>query len=223
MKTELILTADGSHTLLLKKKNESYHSRYGALQESKHIFINNGLHYCTKKNKNLNILDVGFGTGLNALLSIQYSLRNKISIEYTAIEPFPIGEDVFYILNYPLLKDMSDVKDFFIPLHRAPIGYFNIIAPSFKFMMIHEKLEKIRLQKINFDLVYYDAFAPAIQPELWETGVFRQIVHAMKPGGILVTYCCKGDVKRAMQTAGLITEKIPGPAGKREFLRARKP
>jgi tRNA U34 5-methylaminomethyl-2-thiouridine-forming methyltransferase MnmC len=222
MRSELIITGDGSHTIFLPELNESYHSRFGALQESLHIFIQSGFNALPQGLMNINILEVGFGTGLNALLTLQYSLGQQKMIEYTAVEAFPLDKTIFTELNYTRLPQLQTVKEFFIPLHLATNDVPITITGNFIFKKIINKIEVTELLPDHFDLVYFDAFAPMIQPELWTETVFKKISSSMRSGGILVTYSSKGSVKRALKEAGLQTEKIPGPAGKREFLRAVK-
>jgi tRNA U34 5-methylaminomethyl-2-thiouridine-forming methyltransferase MnmC len=222
MKPELLLTDDGSHTLFLPGINEGYHSRFGALQESLHIFIENGLLCLPEKLPEIRILEVGFGTGLNALLTLRHSIIQQQPIRYTAIEPFPVDECLLIQLNYPSLPGLEAVKDHFIPLHRATESNPTLITAGFIFEKIVSKIENAALSRTQYDLVYFDAFAPAVQPELWSEEVFAKIAGSMHMGGLLVTYSCKGTVKRALIAAGFSIEKVPGPLGKREFLRATK-
>jgi tRNA U34 5-methylaminomethyl-2-thiouridine-forming methyltransferase MnmC len=219
---ELIITADGSHTLFLPELNESYHSRFGAVQESLHIFIRSGLMALPEDLMKINILEVGFGTGLNAILTLQFVLTNKKKIEYTAVEAYPLDKTVYEKLNYAHLPQMENVKDFFLPLHQVRDNEFTAISANFSLKKIIKKIEECELPPAHFDLVYFDAFAPLVQPELWTEAVFHKIAASMRRGAILVTYSCKGSVKRALKETGFSIVKIPGPQGKREFLRATK-
>jgi tRNA U34 5-methylaminomethyl-2-thiouridine-forming methyltransferase MnmC len=217
---ELITTADGSHTLFFKNQNESYHSRFGALQESKHIFILHGLQAIHLRPIPIKILEIGFGTGLNALLTLEYSTNHHQQIEYTSVEPFPIDKRVIDQLNYPDLLELKNGKDLFLNLHNISPDAKTSITENFIFEKLEKKIQDIILPDESFDLVYFDAFAPDIQPELWENEIFMKLFLSMKKNAILVTYSCKGTVKRALKNAGFKIEKLSGPPGKREFLRA---
>ncbi|MFK5854799.1 MAG: tRNA (5-methylaminomethyl-2-thiouridine)(34)-methyltransferase MnmD [Bacteroidota bacterium] len=216
----LYVTDDGSHTLFSSKANENYHSTFGAIQESKHIFIEAGLNSVIRKdNDKVRILEVGTGTGLNILLAYLWSLKNNISISYQGYEPFPISKDEVRQLNYPhqLLVD----EHVFSLIHDNNNEVINL-SDSFLIQVNNCKIEKANLEDKFFDVVFFDAFSPSAQPELWTTHIFIQIYNSLKEGGVLTTYSCKGIVKRALKQAGFRIEKLPGPPGKREFLRAWK-
>jgi tRNA U34 5-methylaminomethyl-2-thiouridine-forming methyltransferase MnmC len=219
-KPELITTADGSHTLFFKNQNESYHSRFGALQESRHIFILHGLQAIHLRYVPIKILEIGFGTGLNALLTLEYSKNHNQQIEYTAVEPFPLDKNVIAQLNYPDLLDLKNGRDLFLNLHNIAPNTKSSITENFIFEKLEKKIQYIILPAESFDLVYFDAFAPDIQPELWNNEIFQKLFCSMKKNAILVTYSCKGIVKRALKNAGFRIKKLSGPPGKREFLRA---
>jgi tRNA U34 5-methylaminomethyl-2-thiouridine-forming methyltransferase MnmC len=218
----LQITDDGSHTLFVPGLNEHYHSTNGALQESALVFIHNGLHYVPDCIKEINLLEVGFGTGLNALLTVLEAKKQRRKINYIAIEPEPITEDILGKLNYSSVIGGTESAGYFRKIHEAGWVYPTFLSDYFIISKIQAKLQEVTLRDEQFHLVYFDAFGPEVQPELWTEDVFAQLYKCMKPNGILVTYSCKGTVKRALKAAGFTIEKLPGPAGKREVLRAMK-
>ena len=220
MKFEIKLTEDGSHTLFIPDLNEHYHSVHGAVQESIHVFINAGLR--AVKRKQINLLEIGFGTGLNALLTYIESLENDLQINYITYEPFPLQRDVWQELNYPFIFDSGSHVDVFSKLHEAPMRQQLAIGEKFQLYKIYEKIEDAILPNAGFHLIYFDAFAPQIQPRLWAHEVFKKIFNATNVGGMLVTYSAMGEVRRNLQKAGFNVERLPGPPGKREILRAEK-
>ncbi len=226
MQRILKITSDGSHTLYVPELDEHYHSIHGAVQESNHIFIQAGLvesrKSLVKSLKKVKILEVGLGTGLNALLTYLEAEKQDIQIEYTAIEAFPLEEEIYEALNFSSLIPGENVDTIMNLIHASAWNIPVELSPDFVLFKRHEALENIILEPDRYDLVYFDAFAPEVQPELWTEDVFRKIYNSMIGGGILVTYCCKGDVKRAMKAAGFTIEKLPGPPGKREMLRGKK-
>lgn len=215
-------TSDGSNTLFVPELNEHYHSTNGALQESELVYIQNGLRYTQLCIKELNILEVGFGTGLNALLTVLESKRQRRKIIYVAIEPEPIDTEIAGKLNYATLIGGTEAPGYFKKLHEAGWEYPSFLSDYFIISKIHARLEEITLSDEKFHLIYFDAFGPDVQPELWTRQVFEQLFKSLKKDGILVTYSCKGTVKRALTAAGFTIKKLPGPAGKREVLRAMK-
>ncbi len=220
MQKRLFITEDGSHTLRVDGLDEHYHSTYGALSESLHIFIEAGLHKILERSPDrLNILEVGFGTGLNALLTLVYDQISGCEIEYTGLEAFPLEEKVWQELNYPHLIQDDRAGELFEKMHRAEWEKQLEIVPGFKLKKIEQKLQDYQHQGAYADLIYFDAFGPDVQPELWTGEIFQKIADITSPEGILVTYSCKGSVKRALKAAGFEIEKIPGPRGKREMLR----
>ncbi|MGE5424188.1 MAG: tRNA (5-methylaminomethyl-2-thiouridine)(34)-methyltransferase MnmD [Syntrophothermus sp.] len=199
--------------------NEHYHSTFGAVQESEHIFIRNGFRSVSANP--VKILEIGFGTGLNAVLTLKEAQKSRIEIVYHALEVFPVTEEIWKQLEYD-----TDHQQFNL-LHEAPWNKEVEISPSFHLKKIKADLTALASETISssedqYDLVYFDAFGPAVQPEMWTEQIFRYLISAMKQGGILVTYSVKGTVKRALKAAGFSIEKLPGPAGKREMLRAMK-
>lgn len=221
MNPELIITGDGSHTIYVPQLNEHYHSTYGAIQESRHVFIESGLKHVFSGQFLVKILEVGFGTGLNALLSSIEAENSGKTIHYTSIEPFPLNPDLTRQLNYP--EQLGSETDLlFKKIHDAEWNRENHITDHFILRKVLYSLEKIELEDNCFDLVFFDAFGPEVQPELWKEEIFQKIFLSEKNGGILVTYSAKGSVRRALKNSGFSVEKIPGPTGKREITRAVK-
>lgn len=218
---KLIVTSDGSHSLLNEALNETYHSVHGAIQESQHVFINNGLYYflesCSRDS--ISIFEVGFGTGLNVLLTVKAMLNKEVIINYTSIEAFPIGEELWNSLNYTKVLGLEEI---FAKAHRCKWEIVNEISPRFGLTKQQTTLQKIELQPASFDVVYFDAFAPNKQPELWTIDVLTKIHHTMKSNGVFVTYCAKGQLKRDLKELGFRVETLPGPPGKKEMVRAVK-
>ena len=217
-------TADGSHTISIPEMRVTYHSRHGAIQESLHVFINAGFRQLDKQNdKPVAILEMGFGTGLNALLTLieQQESRPEIAIRYESVEAFPLEPTVAENLNYCEQLQHPELRDSFALMHNSEWNQPVSITPQFTLTKHLLKLDRY-WSDLPFDCIYFDAFAPNAQPELWTTEVFTQLYRMTEPGGILVTYCSKGDVRRALSAAGYQVEKIPGPPGKREMVRARK-
>lgn len=219
---QLITTSDGSQTLYNAAINESYHSRFGAVQESKHVFINAGLQHCIEQNTNkINILEVGFGTGLNALLTLKFAVENNILVEYTAIEAFPLPAAIITQLQYPELTGIT-YKNYFLQMHQSQSGKMIQLHKNFSFYLFNQTLESCALQQNHYNLIYFDAFSPEVQPELWSAEMFEKMQHCLIKSGILVSYCCKGIVKNNLRAAGFKIKRLPGAPGKREMLRAEK-
>jgi tRNA U34 5-methylaminomethyl-2-thiouridine-forming methyltransferase MnmC len=222
---DIILTSDGSHSLLNTELNETYHSTHGAIQESIHVFIKNGLEYFeqTHKSTEISILEVGFGTGLNALLTLERNLSQLPKIYYESLEAFPVDEETIRKLNYPKALDFLQADEYFKLLHQSPWDNQASITDSFSLVKRHVKIQDIDLGLEKFDVIYFDAFAPSKQPEMWEFLILRKIEQSMKPHGVFVTYCAKGQLKRDLRSLGLTVETLPGPPGKKEMVRAVKP
>ena len=216
--SEIVLTGDGSHTLYVKELDEHYHSTHGAITESRHVFIEAG--YLFVKKQQINILEMGFGTGLNAFMTLMEANKTQARIQYTGIEKFPLSTEAIRILNYPDLFPEQFRKAFY-SIHEGPWNKTYSLSKNFTLTKIKADLCD-HLIKGSANLVYYDAFAPDKQPELWSVEIFRKIHKALSPEGILTTYAVKGEVRRALVSAGFRVEKLPGPPGKREMLRARK-
>lgn len=216
--TRIILTADGSNTLFSEKFGENYHSSYGAITESRHIFINNGLKRVSADQ--INILEVGFGTGLNCLLTFLESINTFQLVRYDAIEPYPIEPNLLSNLNYPFMLGEESVK-----IYNSIISCnWNIEVSINYYCKLRKIAEKVKdFEFYNaYHIVYFDAFSPDIQPEMWTETIFKKIYDAMLPEGILLTYSCKGLVKRALKSTGFSITKLTGPPGKREILLAKK-
>lgn len=216
---ELVLTADGTHTIYVPELDEHYHSVFGAVAESIFIYIQEGLRLFSGRKK-IVLFECGFGTGLNALLTCIQAGQMNLNIEYHTIEKFPLPDNLVKKLNYPEISEISNSnKELFYKLHSADWNNKSCILEGFFLNKIHADLTCYE-HSAMYDLVYFDAFDPEKQPELWSEKVFRKLYEAMNPSGILVTYSVKGEVRRALQKAGFSLEKIPGPKGKREILRA---
>ena len=219
---KIITTADGSKTIHLESWNEQYHSKHGAFQEANHVYINKGfLHRVdTFQGNTIEVLEIGFGTALNAMLTFTESIKQSLKINYTAYEAYPVQELELEALDYES-KFPSNYVDFFKKMHTVSWNEFFEIAPHF---FLNKQLKKFdQLEAANtYDLIFYDAFGPRVQPELWTEKLFQKMFNSLKNNGILVTYCAKGSVRRTMQAVGFNTERLPGPPGKREMLRATK-
>lgn len=223
MKRELVKTSDGSHTLFLPEANEHYHSHHGAITESQHVFIKNGLlHYVELHAENpIRILEVGMGTGLNVFLSFLFSLEKQRPINFIALEPFPLEQELVQELNYTILLNATPYADCFNFIHTCACNSSVNLSENFILTKKKETLQETNLKE-EINIVFFDAFAPRVQPELWTKEVFDQIYAILKPNGILVTYCAKGEVKRNLKAAGFKVESLQGPPGKREMVRAQK-
>lgn len=222
MQREIRITGDGYPTFFVPALNEHYHSIHGAAQESMHVFIQSGLLYqLAQGRKQIQLLEVGLGTGLNALLTLQAAEKYQIDTHYIALEPFPLSaNEINKITEVP--GAFSDEAGHALRLIHASVH--NTPAPlteHFTFTRVICPLEEYHAPHL-FDLVYFDAFGPQAQPEIWSEANFKKLFDTMQPSGVLVTYSAKGAVRRAMEAAGFITQRIPGPPGKREMLRAIK-
>lgn len=212
-------TADGSHTLYLPAMDEHYHSVNGAIGESEHIFVNAGLRSLAQKE--IRILEIGFGTGLNAFLTLREAMTDPAwRIVYYAVELYPLPFELATRLNYAGLA-WPEGESLFLDLHRAEWEKPTQITDRFVLHKIEGDANRVSLPD-GIDLVYMDAFAPEKQPEMWNATLYRRLVDAMALGATLVTYCSKGDVRRGLRDAGLLMERLPGPPGKRHILRGKK-
>ena len=220
MKREIMITGDGSKTIHMPDLNEQYHSKHGALQEARHVFIKTGLEYYLEdvdtQVEELRILEYGFGTGLNALLTALY--KHKTSIQYTATEAFPINTEEILAMDY---GNLLDADSLFQKLHSVSWESPTVIHEQFQLIKKQIKFEAISFESA-FDVIYFDAFGPRTQPELWTLEIFEAAFQALSKNGVLVTYCAAGQVRRNLQAAGFEVERLPGPPGKREMLRAIK-
>ncbi len=221
---KLLLTNDGSHTLKVEELNETYHSRHGAIQESRHVFIKNGFRFMLGKNprKPVRIFELGLGTGLNALLTAIESRKLSVPVEYTCVEPYPVPEAIIGQLNFSEIINLPTVKDHFMQIHSVSWDQMNRIHPFFRFRKIETTIEKFNTSAGYFHLAYYDAFAPNKQPEVWQRDVFQKVYRFLSNESALVTYCAQGQVKRDLKAAGFIVQSLQGPPGKKEMTRGLK-
>lgn len=220
MKREVIQTEDGSKTIRIIELEENYHSIHGALQEANHVFLKYGLEEF-KDRSELSIFEMGFGTGLNACLTAIQSQVLEVKINYHGLEAFPVCQEELNELEYGTLLGQEN-KSLYDSLHLAKWNEPVKISESFTINKIQDEIQKIELPIEAYDLIYYDAFGPRVQNELWSEEVFQKMFNSLKIGGFLVTYCAKGQVKRNMKAVGFEVEPLPGPPGKREMTRAWK-
>ena len=218
MKRELRITEDGSHTLYVPEMEESYHSVHGAIQESRYIFLVQG--FLTLDKAFLNILEIGFGTGLNALLTLAEAYKRDINVRYHSIEKYPLDYEEYSRLNYEDFIEGLNPGNL-RKMHESPWDEAVLINDHFTLLKEKSDLREIKLQG-PYDLVYFDAFDPEKQAHLWTEQVFDRISSAVKPGGVLVTYTSKGNVRRALISCQFDVKKVPGPPGKRHILRATR-
>ncbi|UII33506.1 tRNA (5-methylaminomethyl-2-thiouridine)(34)-methyltransferase MnmD [Fulvivirga ulvae] len=222
-KIRLITTDDGSHSLYVPKLNETYHSFHGAVQESRHVFIEMGLkHRMSQGLKAIHIFEVGLGTGLNALLTAEFAIKYQVHIHFTSIEAFPVDYDLVKQLNYTSYLEAPEARSWFEAIHNAPWHNDIAIHPFFTLHKIQSKLEEHEIPVSTFDVIYFDAFAPNKQAELWDLKILSLIAQSMEPLGVFVTYCAKGQLKRDLQSLYLKVETLKGPPGKKEMVRATK-
>ena len=224
MERKIITTGDGSKTIQLTEWDEQYHSKHGAIQEAYHVFIKHGLHYYNanhKKLETISILEIGFGTGLNAFITLLEAEKLNMAINYVGVEAYPVSLNEVQELNYPMQLLVEARSKTFNKIHEVSWEDKHTITTNFS-LTKQQKLFK-DISEINvFDLIYFDAFGARVQPELWTESIFNIMFNALKLYGVLVTYSAKGSVRRAMQAVGFNVERLPGPPGKREMLRATK-
>ena len=218
---QLVDTKDGSQTVLNTTSGSTYHSRHGAVTESKHVFIDKGLRLVLDKEvTEITLLEMGFGTGLNALLTFMHSDVAKVNVNYHALELFPLSESIWK--EYQLPVELKKTEEMFAAIHSNNWNETFKISEFGSLTKHHISILDFE-PRVSFDLVYYDAFEPETQPELWTAEVFQKLFSWLKAGGILTTYCCKGYVRRNMIAAGFEVTKVSGPPGKREMICAKKP
>lgn len=214
------LTADGSHTLYSEIYGAYYHSINGALTESQHIFIDSGFKSCSMKLKQISVLEIGLGTGLNAALTANESMLTDVYTLYTAIEFYPISDQQIKDLNYKNILEFK-VAEYWDKIMFAEWDQFIEINRKFRICKVNADFTRW-IPNVSFDVIYFDAFAPDDQPEMWTVDMFQKLYNSLNAGGILVTYSSKGIVKQALRTAGFKVERLAGPPGKRHILRALK-
>lgn len=221
LKKQIIKTQDGSNTIFIPEFDETYHSRHGAIQESLHVFVSSGLKFKTELN-DINVLEIGFGTGLNTLLTFIHSEETKKNIKYTSVEAYPLKWNLVSQLNYIDIIFNGKYFAVFEEIHKCLWESFSVLSSNFMLRKQNIKLQNVLFES-EFDVIYFDAFAPRVQSELWTEHIFTSMYMALKPGGVLVTYCAKGSVKRTLKSVGFDLQSIPGPPGRREMSRAIKP
>lgn len=221
---KIITTSDGSSSVYSEQFDATYHSIHGAILESQHVFIKSGLHKYLEINpsKKIRIFEMGFGAGLNAFLAFLETKDVGIAVEYTAIELYPLAEEIYAGLNYPELLHHEMNKVDFLKMHECEWNNFCSVSDNFRLKKMNVQLEKM-VPETSYHLIFFDAFAYTAQPELWTTDIFSKLFNSMESGGVFVTYSAKGQVRRNLQAAGFSVERIPGPPRKREMLRAIKP
>ena len=219
LKRNIITTADGSTTIQMEDWDEQYHSKHGAIQEAYHVFIEHGLSLFPERS--IRILEMGLGTGLNAFITFLEAPKQHISLHYTGVEAYPVPEKELRQLNYVSELKASAHASQFQRMHESK--WETEIELSENFILLKQQKDfSLVDDDALYDLIYFDAFGARVQPELWTEAIFAQMYRALKEGGVLTTYAAKGSVRRAMQTVGFSVERLPGPPGKREMLRARK-
>ena len=223
MERKIIITGDGSVSIHIPEWNEQYHSKHGAIQEALHVFIEMGLNRVleTSRKTEVSILEIGFGTGLNAFITYLEAAEKNLTIHYTGVEAYPVTSKEIAALNYAEALNAQSSADVLTEMHSVAWESFSSIAPFFELKKQQKKFHEINDIE-TYDLIYFDAFGARVQPELWTEEIFSLMYAALKPGGILVTYAAKGSVRRALQKVNFFVERLPGPPNKREMLRATK-
>lgn len=214
-----MITADGSTTIHIPEWDEQYHSKHGAIQEAKHVFIKNGLSLFS--DRKISILEIGFGTGLNCFITFLEAPKMKLAIDYVGVEAYPLAAEEIKKMNYVDQLDANEFAGIFNKMHQQDWELKDEISLDFSLTKRQQFFNEINDEN-KFDLIYFDAFGARVQPELWTEEIFEKMYKSLKPEGVLVTYSAKGSVRRAMLAVGFLVEKLPGPPGKREMLRAIK-
>ena len=227
MKREIVITADGSSTIHLPEWDEQYHSKHGAIQEAYHVFIKHGLHHfvsselVSESQQPISILEIGFGTGLNAYITLLEADKLNVSIDYFGVEGYPVLMEEINQLNYSKELKSEEKESLFKELHDISWNEEHTLTSHFKLTKQQKMFHQIN-ETNAYNIIYFDAFGARVQPELWTESIFEKMYNALKSNGILVTYAAKGSVRRAMLAVGFKVERLPGPPGKREMLRATK-
>lgn len=220
MKRSIITTSDGTSSLQMDEWGETYHSIHGAAQEANHVYIENGFHRVDRDS--INVLEMGFGTGLNAYLTLLEGAKLNKEVKYDTIEAYPLSPEEYSLLNYSTLANLPEVAVLFQKLHQGEWGVELAITADFLLRKLNNTFEQQELEAEQYDVVYFDVFGYQYQPQLWSEDLFKKMYYALKPGGVLTTYACRGPIKRNMKSAGFTFEIVPGPPGKREMLVAFK-
>lgn len=220
-RVSLVFTEDQSHTLYSEKFEAHYHSVHGAIQESRHVFLEAALLEKAKQKTHISVLEIGFGTGLNALLTYLEAERASLQIDYTSAEAYPLPIATAEQLNYPSLLQAPKAREVLLQMHKCSADQPQLLSDYFTFTKWLCRFESLPLHR-SFDLIYFDAFAPNAQPELWEPSFLQLMYDLLLPEGLLTTYCAQGAFKRHLKSIGFVVEALPGPPGKREMTRARK-
>jgi len=217
MKRKIVTTADGSSTIQLVDWDEQYHSMHGAIQEARHVFLKTGLDHWRNENsekKEIHILEIGFGTGLNALLTAMHLEKIDLNIHYKGVEAYPVAPEEIAQLNYITQLERPDYTVFFQQMHDCPWSEKSTLSGHFYLYKLKEHFQDLQEENNTQDLIYFDAFGAQVQPELWDAVIFKKMYKALKIGGVLVTYSAKGSVRRAMQEVGFTVERSSWPTGK---------
>lgn len=218
---KIIVTDDNSKSIYVESLNETYHSTHGALQEAQHVFIEHGLKSAQIK-KNVKIFEMGFGTGLNAILTIIYCLENNLPLYYIGVEKYPLTDHEIELVNSTHLPALQKYSALYKLIHTTPYNQDVELAPDIILKKIHADILSLELPANFFTLIYYDAFGPKIQPDLWSAALMKKMFDAIEPQGKLVTYCAQGQFRRNLREAGFTIQRLPGPKGKREITSATK-
>jgi tRNA U34 5-methylaminomethyl-2-thiouridine-forming methyltransferase MnmC len=219
MKKEVIVTGDGSKTIHMPELNESYHSTHGALQEAEHVFIKNGLVHIDKDF--IQVFELGFGTGLNAILAYRFAQQNNTQIEYVGVEAYPVAMEMLTNLDYTSFLT-EDEKEIFSKMHEVSWGEKVRLSDLFTFQKVEQKVESYNPESEVFDIIFFDAFGPRTQGSLWQPVVLNKMAQMLRPKGVLTTYCAQGQFRRDLKSVGFDVTKVPGPPGKREMTVAFK-
>jgi tRNA U34 5-methylaminomethyl-2-thiouridine-forming methyltransferase MnmC len=221
-KFHLKVTGDGSHTLFVPELNENYHSYHGAYAEAVHVFIETGLRSAFDQFEKVNVFEVGFGTGLNATLAYEFASKSHKSVSYTGIEKFPLEMEIIHQLNYKEFWKDSSLDTAFEKMHTVPWNEAVQMNEDFIFKKLDGAVQDYIFENNHYHLIFFDAFAPEKQPDMWTVELFKKLFDSLQPKGTLVTYCAKGQFKRDLKAAGFEVETLPGPPGKREMVRGAK-
>jgi len=221
IRKEIMITGDGSHSVCIPERKISYRSKYGAIRESKHIFIDAGLRPLMHTLPVIHVLEIGFGTGLNALLTLQLASQNGQMVAYETVEKYPLEKSFTIKMNYCSALGQPGLQPVFEKLHDCAWGRENTLSSWFRILKLQRDI--IEYRPAHFvHLIFFDPFDPHVQPELWERTIFDKLFLMMMPGAALLTYSSSGKVRRAMEAAGFIVQKMPGPPHKREIIKALK-